>query len=208
MIPHTVQQGECIDSLAISYGHFPLTIWQHAANADLRALRPSRNVLAPGDVLQVPELRPKQVAAATSQRHRYVRRGVPAMLRLQLVSAGQPRANEAYVLTIDGEMSEGTLDGSGWLIKPIQPSAQSATLMLSRTREVFELALRRLDPVDSVRGAQGRLSNLGFYRGEVNGTMDDPTRAALHNFQHAQGLVISDELDGPTQRALKRAHGS
>lgn len=208
MIPHTVQQGECTDSLAIQYGHFPETVWQHAANKDLRAQRASRNVLAAGDVLQVPEIRPKQVAAATSQRHRYVRRGVPAVLRLQLVVAGQPRANEAYVLTIDGEMSEGALDGSGWLIKPILPSAQSATLVLTRTHEVFELALRRLDPVDSVRGAQGRLSNLGYYRGEVNGTMDDATHAALKSFQELEGLAISGELDAATQGALKRAHGS
>lgn len=208
MIPHAVQQGECTDSLAIRYGHFPETIWQHAANKDLRALRASRNVLAAGDVLQVPEIRPKQVAAATSQRHRYVRRGVPAILRLQLVVAGQPRANEPYHLTIDGEMSEGALDGSGWLIKPILPSAQSATLVLVRTNEVFELALRTLDPVDSVRGAQGRLSNLGYYRGEVNGTMDDATHAALSSFQEVEGLTVSGELDGPTQAALKRSHGS
>jgi len=83
---HKVRQGECISSIAHRYGHFWETIWNDAKNANLKALRKDHNVLLPGDILHVPPIRSKETSIATQQTHRFVRKGVPAKLRLRFVA--------------------------------------------------------------------------------------------------------------------------
>jgi hypothetical protein len=55
---------------------------------------------------------------------------------------------------------------------------------------------------DRVRAAQTALSRLGYYRGAANGTLTDPTRRALFEFQIDRGLPGTGNLDGRTAQAL------
>jgi peptidoglycan hydrolase-like protein with peptidoglycan-binding domain len=55
---------------------------------------------------------------------------------------------------------------------------------------------------DRVRAAQTALSRLGYYRGATNGTLTDPTRRALFEFQIDRGLPATGNLDGRTAQAL------
>ena len=55
---------------------------------------------------------------------------------------------------------------------------------------------------DRVRAAQTALSRLGYYRGTTNGTLTDPTRRALFEFQVDRGLPATGNLDGRTAQAL------
>lgn len=79
---HTIRQGECIESLADRYGFFPETLWKHADNSDLRELRKDQNILQPGDVVVIPDLELGEESAATEQKHRFRRKGVPAKMRI------------------------------------------------------------------------------------------------------------------------------
>ena len=55
---------------------------------------------------------------------------------------------------------------------------------------------------ERVRAAQQALQRLNYYRGSLNGTLDDPTRRALFEFQVDKGLRATGNLDGRTARAL------
>src|SRR5256714_1975427 len=55
---------------------------------------------------------------------------------------------------------------------------------------------------DRVTAAQQALAQRNYYRGAVNGQLDDDTRRALFQFQVDQGLSATGNLDGRTARAL------
>jgi hypothetical protein len=55
---------------------------------------------------------------------------------------------------------------------------------------------------ERVRAAQQALQRLEYYRGTLNGTLDDATRRALFEFQVDKGLRATGNLDGRTARAL------
>jgi hypothetical protein len=54
----------------------------------------------------------------------------------------------------------------------------------------------------SIRRAQERLAGQGFDPGPINGQMGAKTQAALRQFQRAQGLAPTGELDERTRKAL------
>ncbi len=64
-ITYTVEQGDCLDSIAFAHDFFPDTIWNHPPNAAIRAERKDPNILYPGDVLTIPDKRINAHAAPT-----------------------------------------------------------------------------------------------------------------------------------------------
>jgi len=55
---------------------------------------------------------------------------------------------------------------------------------------------------ERVSAAQSALAQQGYYRGSINGQLDDATRNALFQYQVDRGLNASGNLDGRTARAL------
>lgn len=55
---------------------------------------------------------------------------------------------------------------------------------------------------DRIRAAQQALAQQNYYRGAVNGQLDDPTRRALFEFQIDKGITATGNLDGRTAQAL------
>ncbi len=49
---------------------------------------------------------------------------------------------------------------------------------------------------------QGRLKELGYYDGEINGLYDGPTVVAIKNFQEDNGIYVSGAVGGVTANAL------
>jgi len=205
-IRHIVQQGETTISLAEMYGLFVDTIWNDPANAELKRQRSDMNVLLPGDVLVIPDLRVKEASQAAGKRHRFRRKGVPAKLRLQLFDGSEPRANQDYVLEIDGKVTKGKTDGKGVIEEWISPQASEGTLVVGRDNFEIKLAFGNMDPIEEIIGIQRRLANLGIFHGEATGELDDPTRAALVDFQVRYGLTADGELSSATRDKLKTIH--
>jgi hypothetical protein len=214
---YTVQKGDCITSIASRTGHFWKTLWEHPDNAPIRDARKSPNILLPGDVLTVPPLRKKQQDCATDKLHKFVRKGVPARLRIRVMQEPEdppedgsgpleePRANQDYLLDIDGDVRSGTTDGDGWIDVTIPCEALQGKLTIGPDKFQIQIDLGYLDPEDDITGLQGRLTNLG-YTCMPTGTLDEDTRAALVLFQTERKLEPTGEFDDATRAKLHELH--
>lgn len=202
-----MRQGECISAIAARYGFFPATIWDDKANSRLKEERRDPNVLYAGDVLVIPDKRLRSELAATDQRHRFRRKGVPEKLMFQILEEGQPRANESYVLNVDGHWTKGTTDAEGTVVEFIPPNARKARLLLGEEQQEYVLDLGYLDPIDQLSGVQSRLNNLGFDCGPVDGVLGPNTKAAIKEFQKEHSLQETGTPDQETKQKLVEVYG-
>jgi N-acetylmuramoyl-L-alanine amidase len=202
MPTYIAQQGDSIPSIAKTTGFFWKTIWNHGNNAGLKSKRKNPNVLFPGDEVFIPELETKEFSKGTDAKYKFKRKGEPVKLILKLLkSDGKPRANEAYVLTVEGKDLKGNTDGDGILKQFIPNNAKTGLLKLKDGKESFPVRIGALDPLDEITGIQQRLSNLGFDC-EESGQLDDQTQRALINFQSANNLELSGKPDSATKGKL------
>ncbi|PRQ02213.1 putative peptidoglycan binding domain protein [Enhygromyxa salina] len=205
----TIEQGECLTSIALARGFDPQTIWDHPDNAELKQLRQTPQALLPGDRLVIPELEEKEESLSTGTVARFQLNVGAVKLRLRLTRHGEARADEPFELLFDGlDPITGTTDGEGWIDEPIPAHATRATLSLRDGLEKHVLRIGHLDPHDSPSGVQQRLRALGYYFGLVDGEVGDVTAAALRRFQTANELELSGEADDATISALRDAYGS
>ncbi len=207
---YVIRPQDCLTSIALEHGLLPATIWDDPANKDLRGKRKNPNALLAGDVLVIPDLRPRQEQGATEQRHSFRRKAVPDQLSLVLRDeAGKPRQDLPFTAVIDGRSREGRTDGKGGLKIPIPANARSGRLLLGADRaEVHELRLGAIDPIETLAGAQQRLANLGYDIDACDGEPDPTTEEALRAFQTEQGLEASGKYDQATRDKLEQAYGS
>jgi N-acetylmuramoyl-L-alanine amidase len=207
---HTVRQGECLLSIAENTGHFWETIWDHADNADLRRARGDAMVLLPGDRLAIPPIEIGQHDGGTEQRHRFRRKGVPAVLKLQMLRDGEPRADEPWRLELDREIHEGTTDREGRITVTIAPTARRGLLRVGTGQHetLQTLDLGYLAPFDTVLGTQQRLRSLGFFEGIEDGTYSPLLERAMNAFRNDLGLETEDTPSTQTLELIRDAHGS
>lgn len=205
---HAVRDGEDVKSIAEKYGFFWQTLWDHANNKDLVKLRGSPNVLKAGDRVFVPALRQKTEKGATAKKHRFKRKGVPSLFRVQLYKGGEPRKDLKYTLDVEGKITEGKTDANGVIEAPVSPQARQAKLYLEAADgniEEYEIALGGLDPASEPSGARQRLEHLGFMTPDAD---DEGYVAALRSFQLTHELDVTGELDDTTQKELIKQHGT
>jgi peptidoglycan hydrolase-like protein with peptidoglycan-binding domain len=68
---------------------------------------------------------------------------------------------------------------------------------------LFFLAIYSAARADqAIASAQQKLTEQGFYYGEINGKKDADTTAAVRRYQIRNGLPITGEIDAATQRSL------
>jgi len=209
-MPHTkytAKQGDCISSIAFKYGFSPGTLWNDRKNRELKDERKDPNVLLAGDVVYVREKEEREESCAVDQRHRFRRKGVPEKLVVQFKRQGELRADEEFVLDIDGSVSEGRTDGAGKVEVAIPPNARRGTITFREAGDKYNLELGDLDPVTELAGVQGRLRNLGFYAGETDGESSPALEDAIRSFQGEQGLEVTGEADDDTRGKLEDVYG-
>jgi len=209
-IKHVVQQGECLSRLAYEYGVPLERIWNEPKNAEaggVKAKRKSPYVLMPGDVVWIPEKRVKEVTKQSGKRHRFRRKGSTEKVVLKFMRGDDLRGGEQCVVEVDGRRSEKTTTGGGLLELDIIPNAKILKVAFVKEGDVHEFELGGLDPVTEETGVQARLRNLGFYRGPVDGTMNEEYEAAIKLFQERQKLAQTGKVDGALRSALEKAHG-
>ena len=207
---YIVAQGECLSSIAFENGILEDNLWNHPANAALRARRKDRRILLPGDRLYVPPIDPGEYDRPTDALHKFRRLSVHEKLRIVLRdSKGKPRPNLRYFLTIERKLvKQGTTSPEGLIEASILPNARDGHLHILDPHgdEHYDLHLGALDPPPTVSGWQARLNNLGFHCGEVDGIVGPHTRAAIRAFQRHKDLPITGDLDHDTRNALVSEH--
>src|SRR6185437_1841277 len=206
MAKQTAELGDSILSIAADNGFFWETVWNHPENAQLKALRKDPTLIAPGDSVFVPDLSKKTETRGTDSRHSFKVKGVPAKLRIQLRVLGEPRANEPYILNVDGTVFQGNTDGNGVVEQFIPPNAKGGELRLNGGKEVIPVRIGYLNPIDTLSGVQQRLNNLGIYCGSEDGEMNDDTQASVRRFQQKYGLPVTGDTDGATKAKLQQLH--
>jgi N-acetylmuramoyl-L-alanine amidase len=204
---HIVQKGECITSIADQYGFFWETLWAHAENAGLRAERSDPHTLAENDRVFIPELVPKDVTCETAKRHSFRRKGIPALVRLQVFDRMRARKREAFTITLDtGATLSGKTDEEGVLCMALPTRARSGKLVIGPDAFTVELRFGELPPIETLDGVQARLKNLGMFAGEVDGAESPKLTRAVKLFQTAYGLEPSGAVDDATRSLLDAMH--
>jgi hypothetical protein len=203
---HVVKQGECLASIGAQYGFTSKALWALSENAALRNKRKNPHILLPGDRVFVPQKDPKNEGRPVDQRHKFVKHQL-VKLKICLLAAGKPIANQGYVLKVGGKNLQGTTDASGILEKPIPADATDATLVLGLDKLELQLKIGSLDPSTEATGVQGRLNNLGFHCGAVDGIVGPLTKSALMVFQETYQLKQTGKIDDATREKLRSLHG-
>jgi len=212
MPEHICEQGDSVLSLSKQYRVPVDRIWNDPHNSALRNAGREPAILAPGDHIYIPDLQIKEVPAATEERHRFRCTGQSAALNVRFLRNDEPRADEPYILTVDGQNMQGWLDSDGWLRVRVPADAREAVVRLGEggRQERFVIGIGHLDPVDETRGVQQRLENLGFPCGEETDARElgPRTRSALQAFQRKCGLEETGQIDEATKGRLREAHGT
>jgi hypothetical protein len=192
MKQHKVREGECLTSIAASYGFSWETLWDLSDNAALKEKRKDPNMLVPGDVVAVPDLREKVVSCETTKLHRFRLAATPAMFRVQLFEDEKPLANQDFELKIGQLVHTGQTDDQGVLEVALPATAREGTLIVGPEKKTFDLRFGHLQPVSEKEGIEARLRNLGF--------------ESLGLFQRRFGLEETGEADQATRDKLAAVH--
>jgi N-acetylmuramoyl-L-alanine amidase len=207
---HIVKAGECLASIAAACRETVESLWDHPANAELRALRSDPYVLAAGDRVMVPKPAPTTFVLQAGQRHVFRRRATHTDFEVAATLNGTPRADLDFTLTLDGDTANpivGTSDADGVVRARIPAQAKRGVLEFADGRGRIAFAFGELDPFDTVAGVQGRLRDLGLYFASVDGVVGPYTTRALREFQKSRGLAVTGHADDPTKAALRAAYG-
>ena len=119
-----------------------------------------------------------------------------------------PLANQKYIIEIDGILSKGSTDGDGKIEQSIPPNARGGKIVIGELRDEYLLNFGHIDPIEEISGVQGRLNNLGYDCGLIDGVLGKQTKEALLAYQNDHGLNKSGDIDEETRRLLKEKHGS
>jgi Putative peptidoglycan binding domain/LysM domain len=205
---YVVKPGDCMESIAFEQGFLWETLWNLPANAELKSQR-QPNVLLAGDRVTIPDLQPfEKPECPTDRTHQFVLQGAKTKLHLRFLDdRQQPRSGIKYLLTVDGQTYNGTLDGNGSLTQSIPANASQGSIQLltEPDPETYPLNFGHLDPDESQTGVRGRLNNLGFTC-SPDGVMDADLQRALMKYQAANDLPATGQLDDATRDALKQEH--
>ena len=108
---------------------------------------------------------------------------------------GHPHDSRPFEIHLaDGKVVKGTTTKDG-LVQASVPRGQPARLVVQGKEgpHTIQLQLGKLDPPETPKGAQQRLSSLG-YKVQVTGQLDPPTKKALAAFHHDHALPGKPEL--------------
>lgn len=205
---YTVSDGDCLASIAYSYGLLPETIWNALENSVLRQSRRDMKMLLPGDRVHIPPRQVRGIPCRTDQRHRFIRNGVPEQFRMILLNdESQPRADVTFHFTIDGRIHSGVTDGTGLITCPIQPNAKGGSIELHDGDRIerYEIRLGWLDPTASETGIRARLTNIGLL--DDTGSSDELFEDALRFLQTKRGRSPTGLFDADTRNSIIHAHG-
>src|SRR5919198_2655189 len=120
-----------------------------------------------------------------------------------IAGAGSERSPASGILAaLGGLLSEGrnvqVPAGTQLAVQLEQGLALSRRGGAARAADAFTI----YTSADKIRAAQQALAQQNYYRGPINGQLDDATQRALFEFQIDKGIIATGNLDGRTAQAL------
>lgn len=216
-ITHTVQAGE---NLALIAQKYKVTNWRDiyhcAENTEFRKKRPNPNILLAGDVLHIPEQKPKSVYVRTGANHRFVvKKGEPQKLIFRLIDAmGKPLVKVPAVFDIGGTSQTRVSDRNGKVELIIPPPVPEeiplevfANPDANEPSHQFIVKPGYLDPINTVSGIQARLNSMGHDCGVADGLYGKKTKAGIESFEQAKSLPVNGKMSEPLYGAVEKAYG-
>ena len=207
---HIVRQGECLSKIAHQYQTGWKRVWNDPKNQALRQKRKSPNILFPGDQLVVPGVDVHEMTVPTDASYRLrIEANAKVKVKLRLLDEKRELMKDALcqifadeVLVLEKKVNDGMLECE----LPI--TAKQVILQATVGRRCVERVLQvsALDPADQISGVQARLSNLGWYNGEIDGQESELLAAAIQDFRDETGLRPGDQLDADLFTAIEREH--
>ncbi|MGQ8367231.1 peptidoglycan-binding domain-containing protein [Glaciecola sp. 1036] len=209
-----VKSGDCCASLAKQFGYKdPTSIYQNQANEKLRNLRPNMHLLQTGDVVFLPEKKPKSMPIDKSGKVQITVKGQVTQFKTLIQdNLGNPLANKPFEIEIKNQTINGLTNSIGEIKVNIDASAKTGILRIfldsvKKNTLTWPLEFGALPPHDSIIGAQARLNNLGFYCANEAGEIDQSTQDAICSFKTSQGLNPDSNLDEHFFNALLEIYG-
>ena len=219
---HYVKEREHLSGIAAQYGFATQgPIWNAPENAALREKRADPNLLAPGDEVFIPDIKPATFRRPTALSHRFEVARPRLQVRARFMdAAGHPFASRVLVVQDSRGQRSLTTDDDGVLSFDVSLQERSVDVLAPTEAEegaarssgddtlLATLEVGLLDPSSQDLGPRERLVNLGYIAddGEFGGDVE--LELAVQEFQVDHGLPVTGALDGPTIAAIVSAHGS
>jgi len=192
---HVVKQGEHLSQIAKNAGFRDFhTIWDHPANAQLRATR-DPHVLFPGDKVFIPEHKTKAQDRGTDALHDFVVTLTRLFLRLRVLDLdGNPITGAACDIALQSgkDADEASTDGKGIVEDEIpDPAIHQGEVTVHvpppkppppdpvpEKKLKLDVHIGKLNPEFKLSGQQARLNNLGYFAGYTLKDLDELLWAA------------------------------
>ncbi len=129
----------------------------------------------------------------------------PPVVKLHLLvedEDGHPHKSRPFEVKAAGKSFTGTTTAAG-IVDVSFPRAPEAQLTVQGEAgpQLYQLQLGKLDPPESVLGAQQRLMSLGFEL-RARGKVDGETKKAVSAFRNEMGLPAGSDLDPDTSKKI------
>jgi len=211
---HRVEPGDSLYTIAKRFRILNWrSIYDAAENAALREIRPNPHVLQPGDIVVIPDSIQSGTGIALDRRVVVTRRkrGNQPLRVVIRKNDEEPLANLDYRIAFQGGEAKGQTDKNG-LIREEIPVGVIKVDLTAGDRS-WTLMVGHLNPLaetsdQGIHGAQGRLKNLKYYFGPVDGASNADFKEALEHFQTDHELPVTGEFDEETRDELLSVHGS
>lgn len=191
MRPRTIRDGDHLALLAYRLAFDADTVWNDAANADLRALRPDPNMLAPADVLHIPDppaSGPTTHEVPAGSTNEFVA-DVPTISVCVKFTGVDPTAytSKAYTVAELDHLTGLTTTDDGVATFQAPATLPIATVVFTDSGEQRPVRIGGMDPVETLSGVIKRLRNLGYLGADLQVDADnlDVVRTALLSLQEA-----------------------
>jgi hypothetical protein len=220
MTPYIVRQGDYLAKLAFIHGFDADTVWNDAKNDDIRKLRPNPNILAPGDILYIPESKKDELPIEKGTENSYAA-SVPRVTVVLVFQDpdGAPIASEVYEVRglppRDSEPLKTQSDGRAEFTIPLD--VRQIEVFFPTKNILFAIRVGDLDPHLERSGIIQRLRNLGLLRERVAARLgsgvgspddQDDLRNALATLQAASGADATGTLSEETRRLVVDKFGA
>jgi hypothetical protein len=169
--------------------------------------------LVAGDKVFVPDIELREESGATEQKHSFELIRKKVKLRIVVKDdKGNHIADRKYELTIGKQLFEGDTDAGGFIEQEVPADATGGKLKVFTEDEnmkvlTWDLSIGALEPVETDLGVQGRLKNLAFYFGSLDGKLtEDKSKTAVESYKKKNSMDPNSDVTDEVRNKLKDSH--